>query len=227
MASVKSGDIHGSENEIELAPAKIYSVRRQPQLSRTFDPTDFSVPDPRPSVENFVKMKSMQNIGVAHLKAYWEKHLPIDGEILDFNSSGESYFPASLRAPVRQGKLRVTICTPYFGLLLRSIWAGRGSMRVDFNRDLIKDNRLFRQAHTPPPGGLQPFNTVVNVLNAHCLKLPHMVFGGLWRLTQPGGEIHLVVGQNSLDESMAARLYLGAGRGQKISTICDFLHLAG
>ncbi|KAI0117904.1 hypothetical protein GGR51DRAFT_500507 [Nemania sp. FL0031] len=173
-------------------------------------------------------MRHMGPTGVAQLKVYWTKHLPMEGHVLDFNSSGDSWLPLSYGVPIIQGKLRVSMCAPDVRILKNSPWRWPGVTIMHANlNDNPADSQLFYLAKEQQLGDYWKYDTIVNLLNAHCIQLPLVVFGGLWRMTKTRGCIHLVVGENCLDESMAAQVYLRNDGRTKVAIMCDFLHLAG
>lgn len=196
-------------------------------MTEVYDPDKFHIENPYPCPVDYLSMKLMAPSEIRLLKSYWATHLPMSGHILDLCSSGQSHFPECYQPQACRRELYITLCGPHQSLMAKTRWRVEDSICVDFNSTAhgvrFLESMLLQQYPL-----FQGFDAITNVLNAHCLRYPVEVFGGLWHMTKPGGCIYLVVGKwCPLDESLAIKIAKDNTGMARETMLCDFLHLAG
>ncbi|KAI1150072.1 hypothetical protein F4825DRAFT_468506 [Nemania diffusa] len=203
------------------------SLEAPPRRSVPNQRATISMGNPHLSEYAFYYMKSMSFEATQHLKGYWEKYLPMEGRVLDFYSSGDTYYPTSSQLAFQTRKLKISMCGPYLTLMNHTTWANDMIIIMDPNEVPVNMSPIYAMVSgfdSPTPG----FDAVTNILSAHCLRFPRLVFGALWRITKEGGYIHLVINEmNDLDSDLAIHVDLRGNRETRLSILSYFLHLAG
>jgi len=203
-------------------PTRPYTPRH---TSFPYTPSDFTRADPSPDPSFYSSPRFVTHIddnAISLLRTYYQHNLPSRGRVLDLCSSWISHFPPSLEKAALAFKGKKNSDGNGLEVL------GLGMNKAELAANPILSSAHLQDLNTNPtiPTSLSPVSATACVVSIDYLIHPVEVLSSLFKITEPGGKVHLVISNRCFPTKAVGR-WLRVSEEERLQMVGDYLWWSG